>query len=366
VPHHTFVSLDELLAPRTLSQLARIAISTVRREPFTGGNTASGSHLLAIETNHGCGPRFVVKRVSREWDWIMRATDDRVGREALTWSSGLLDRLPPEVTHAIVACADDGDGWAILMRDVSGFLFPPHDPYLGASISAADDAAVLDGMAALHVAFWQEPEAVDPACGFCTPESRYRAFNPETGQREANTTDAYPRIIREGWELLPGLIDSGLAALVIELATDPRPLTAALARYPQTVVHGDVRPPNIGLARNGGVSPQLLLLDWQLVGPGAPGIDLTWYLYCSSYGRTTTPEAIIACYRERLACRLGLRFAGAWWEPQLALSLLGQMVRCGQDIAWAAQRHEDERARARACESLVWWSKQVAAATQWL
>ena len=126
--HTPFASIDELLAPEILSRLVGSAITSARRLPFTGGHAASGSHLLAIETNGGDGPRFVLKCVSPEWDWIMRATEDHVGRETLAWTSGLLDRLPPEAAHPIVACAHNGAGGTILMRDVGDTLFPPHDP----------------------------------------------------------------------------------------------------------------------------------------------------------------------------------------------------------------------------------------------
>ena len=245
--HESFANLDEMLAPETLSDLAESAIGSVRCLPLTAGHSASGSHLLAIETNDGEGPRFVLKRVSREWDSIMRATGDDRGREALAWTSGLLDRLPPEITHPIIACARDGDGWAILMRDVGDTLFPPHDPYVGTPIAPADDDRILDALTALHTAFWEEPEAADPALGFCPPEQRYRSFSPETGRREVGGPDFYPGVIRDGWELRPTLIDPGVADLVTGLAVDPRPLAAALTRYPQTVVHGDPRPPNLGL-----------------------------------------------------------------------------------------------------------------------
>ena len=354
--HEPVASMDELLAPDTLGHLAGEPIDDVRRLAFGGGHAASGSHLLAIETNGGTGPRFILKRVSPTWDWIMRATDDRVGREALAWISGLLDRLPPETGHPIVACARDGEGSAILMRDVSDALFPPHDPYIGAPISTADDAGILDSLAALHVRFWDDAGAADPALGFCTPEARYFAFSPEVGRREAGSSDFYPRIIREGWELLPTLIDPGLADLIAGLADDPRPLTAALARYPQTVVHGDPRPPNLGLPRTPDAT-QLLIIDWQLVGPGAPGADLSWYLYCSGPGRTHAREAVIARYRDCLANRLGSRFSESWWQPHLELCLLGQTLRCAQDLAWAAMRHDLEAVRDWARSDLIWWSE---------
>jgi hypothetical protein len=296
----------------------------------------------------------------------MRATDDRLGREALAWTSGLLDRLPPEVTHPIVAAARDGDGWAILMHDVTDALFPPHDPYIGAPIGEADHASFVDALAALHATFWEEPKADNPMPGLCNPEDRYRAFSPETGRREGNGTDVYPRIIREGWDLLPPLVDPAVANLIVGLASDPRPLTAAQARYPQTIVHGDPRPPNLGRLATGTSAPSVVLLDWHFVGRGIPGVDLTWYLYTTGPGRSLSHEAVIGRYRERLARRLGSRFDEGWWRPQLELSLLGQMVRCGQDMAWAAVRHDSAAVRAWARETLVWWSKQALAGARHL
>jgi hypothetical protein len=95
------------------------------------------------------------------------------------------------------------------------------------------------------------------------------------------------------------------------------------------------------------------------VGPGTPGADLSWYLYCSGPGRTHAREAVIACYRDYLAIRLGSRFSESWWRPQLELSLLGQTLRCAPDMAWAALRHESEAARAWARADIAWWSERA-------
>jgi hypothetical protein len=364
--HELLASLDELISPQTLSQLAGSAVTSRRQLPFAGGHSASGSRFFAVETNDGDGPRFVVKRISREWDWIMRATDDNRGREALAWTSGLFDRLPSGVTHPVVACARDGAGWAILMHDMSAALVPPHDPYIGAPFDEDAHTDYLEALAAVHATFWGEAAIADPRLGFCSPAYRYRAFSPETGRREGDGPDIYPRIIREGWGLLPSLVDRSVADLVAGLADDPGPLAAALARYPQTVVHGDPRPPNLGRVVHGTAAPRVLLLDWHFVGPGVPGVDLAWYLYTTGPGRTLSPEAMIGCYRERLARRLGARFDEDWWQPQLALSLLGQMVRCAQDLAWAAVRHERLAVRDWARGELDWWSERASDATRWL
>ena len=361
--HEASASLDELVTPEALSRVTGVAVTSVRRLPFVGASSASGSRFLAIETNKGQGPRFVLKRVSCEWDWIMRATDDRRGREAMVWRSGLLDRLPPETTHPVVACARDGAGWAILMRDVGAAVPLVGDPYVGVPISRTEHARYLNGLAALHAAFWEEPTVVEPSLGFCSPWHRYAAFSPETGRREGDGPDAYPRIVRDGWELLPGLIEPAVADLLAGLANDPGPLCAALARYPQTVVHGDPRPPNLGQLGSDGSRPRVVLLDWHFVGTGVPGVDLGWYLYCAG---VRPREPAIEWYRRCLARRLGPRFDEGWWRPQLALSLLGNLVRIGSDVAWATVRHERPAIRERAREDLAWWADRAKEATRWL
>ena len=82
----------------------------MRLLPADAAAGASGNRFLAVETDDGQGQRYILKRISAEWDWIMRATDDRHGREVLLWQRVLLDRLPSQIAHPLVACAVDGTG----------------------------------------------------------------------------------------------------------------------------------------------------------------------------------------------------------------------------------------------------------------
>ena len=138
-------------------------------------------------------------------------------------------------------------------------------------------------------------------------------------------------MIREGWPSFLALIAPDVAALLRRLLADPTPLCAAMARYPQTVLHGDPRCANIGIAPS--PRPRVVLLDWHFVGPGVPAVDLAYYL-ASIRSRAPVPnEPIISWYRERLAQRLGSRFEEQWWLPQLELSLLGEVVREAGSLA---------------------------------
>jgi hypothetical protein len=360
--HTPFTRLYELLTPETLSRLVRSPIVSARRLPLAGGDSASGSSFLAIETNDGQGPRFVVKLSSPACDWIVRGTADSHGREVLVWTTGLLDRLPQEISHLVIACARDDEGWAILMHDVSAQLIPDS---LGASpITEADHRSYLDALAALHVDFWRQSEIVDPARGYCSPWHRYMVFSPATGEREAAHPNDDIRLIREGSPLFLALIAPDVAALLRRLLADPIPLCNAMARYPQTVVHGDPRPANIGIVP--GPPPRVVLLDWHLVGPGVPAVDLAWYL-ASIRSRAPVPnESIISWYRERLAHRLGSRFEEQWWLPQLELSLLGEVVRRGWVLGWFAAHHPNATLREWGRRSVDWWSERAREGAQWL
>jgi hypothetical protein len=310
-----YPTVDDLLAPATLGALTGRPVATVRRRPFQSVDSLSGSRFLAVETD--AGGRYVLKRIAWDWDWIMRATDDRAGRSALAWQTGLLDRLPPEITAAVLACARDGAGWAILMEDVGAALVPPGDD----PIAAADNAFLLEAMAAMHASFWGQTALVPPAAGFCALAARYREFAPAVTAREAGGPDPIPPLIGQGWALLEAMTPPDVAAVVRPLLDDPGRLCAALERLPGTVVHGDWKLGNLGL--RAGPPRQVVLLDWAVVGPAPPGVDLAWYLAVNSARLPVAKEAAIAHYRAALADRLGARLDEGWWRPGLALSLLG-------------------------------------------
>ena len=238
------------------------------------------------------------------------------------------------------------------------------DPLGVSSISEADHRRYLDALAALHAAFWGQSEIVDPALGYCSPWHRYTVFSPATGERETAHPNENVRLIREGWPSFLALIAPDVAALLRRLLADPTPLCAAMARYPQTILHGDPRCANIGIAP--GPRPRVVLLDWHLVGPGVPAVDLAWYLASIRSQPPVPNEPIISWYRERLAQRLGARFEEQWWLPQLELSLLGEVVRRGCVLGWFAAYHPDAAPREWACQSVGWWSERARIGARWL
>ena len=348
-----FGSADELLAPETLTALQGERVTGVKRSPFSSVDSLSGSRFLLVETTGARPESYVLKRIAVEWDWIMRATGDTEARAVRAWENGLLDRVPGEIDHGVVACARDGEGWAILSRDFRGAMIAPGDD----RIAAEENEIFLDAMAALHVAFWNRPDLAAPSDGFVDPADRYRELTPDVGRREADSGEAIPPMIVEGWELLWTLIDHDVTSVLQPLLDDPMPLVRALAPFPQTVLHGDWKLGNLGIFR--GVPSRVVLLDWAVVGPGTPAVDLAWYLAVNSARLPVTKEQTIDFYRGRLAARLRARFDESWWRPQLDLALLGGFLQLAWPKALGAVRSDSEAVRVREQAELAWWSERV-------
>ena len=110
-----FDSVEEMLSPESFSSLLSKQVSQVERRPMDNHNGLAGGRLSYVDTDNG---RYVLKRMSIESDWLMYATGDQQGRSVRLWQYGLLDRLSPHLEHLTIACAYDGEGWAILMHDL--------------------------------------------------------------------------------------------------------------------------------------------------------------------------------------------------------------------------------------------------------
>ena len=361
--HMLFASIDEMLKPENFGEWEGKRVNYVRCLPFNTEVSYSGSRFFRVATDDGTGSRYIVKRISQACDWIMRNTDDHRCRSVRLWHYGLLDRLLPEIEHGIVACAHDGEDWAVLMHDMSAALLPY------ARFSQEENEMFLAALATTHTTFWQMSELTDPALGLCSLRQIYTLLSPQTGHREAGGPDGHPKLILEGWDLFMTLVAEDVAGTIKRLLENPQPLCAALARYPRTLLHGDCHHANLG--RMYGERDKVVLLDWQLATVAPPAVDLARYLATNSALLPVTKEATIESYRRRLAQGLSAGYDENWWQPQLELGLLGAFLQDGWAIAlkathssgaWTEETGGPNHWRA----DLVWWSKQVRTALKWL
>jgi aminoglycoside phosphotransferase (APT) family kinase protein len=271
------------------------------------------------------GERFVVKHLHPDDDWIMRASGDVRCRPLLVWQSGLLDRMPARVDHAVVGAAAGlgrcGWGSAIMMRDVTEWLIPEGD----ALVTEEQEANLLDHMAQLHAAFWGWEDTV----GLAPLSSRYTYFSSRLNEVEDGLRSgaAVPEIARDGWSRLPDAAPS-IADDILELRDAPWPVIAALAELPQTLVHGDWKMGNLGAGPDG----RTILLDWATPGESPCVSELAWWLALNTKRLPSGKDANIELYRAALE-RHGID-TSPWWDRALDLALLGALVQFGWEKAF--------------------------------
>ncbi|MCG8478765.1 MAG: phosphotransferase [Spirochaetales bacterium] len=370
--HTLLASPRELLDPDRLREATGEPIVGVERKALSSGFAHSGSELYLIETQldacgsspPGAGPRFVLKRLSFEWDWLMQVTEDRRCRSVALWEHGLFDRLPGGIDTCIVSCSQDGEGWAILMRDV-GFSLVTDTRF-----SPAQQETFLSAMAAMHATFLDETALEHRRVGLCGLHHVYEMFSRKTALTHRSAGREIHRRIEEGWRAVSEICPGDVVDIVLPLVEDPSSLVDALRRYPGTLVHGDFRHSNIGFLPPGS-SPdaghtetngaRMALLDWQLAVYAPPSVELGRYLGANSPFLPGTKEDILAFYRTALQRELGPDYPlESWWTPQLELGLLGGFVQDGWAIALKATTWDVGAAtRDHWKADLEWWSERV-------
>jgi Phosphotransferase enzyme family len=320
----------------TMQTSLDLSAATLRE---TLGPTAEGLSSATFERVVIDGAAYVIKRLSYETDWVMRAGGDiGVPRVVRMFADGLFDRLPASIDTALTDVAYDPEtGLAeLLMRDVSGAFLRDEDP-----ISLDQQALFLDAMAQLH----SSTRTLVDDLGLTTPVQRWRMLGPDfaAAERRRGAVTGVPALLGPMWQRLAENAPQ-LHRTLVALAADPQPLVTALATTPQTLVHGDWKGGNLGVTDE----RRVVLVDWAFPGIDAPCADLAWYVSVNCDRLPETKEATIARYRDGLEAQ-GMDTAG-WWDRQLPLALLGGAVQ----MAWS---------KCDQIEELAWWSARVAEAS---
>jgi hypothetical protein len=295
----------------------------------------SGSRLERVWLEDGSV--LVVKHADARGDWIMQATSDD-GRIHRLWVEGVLDRLPTGLDHTIVDVHRGEAGAVVVMRDVTDSLFTD-----GAGLRVGQ-RQLLEATAAMHRRFAREqPRHV------CQLADYYAFLSPNVCARFAADHEV-PRFAVEGWNRFYELVDQDVAAAIQAVHAQPGRLADALADYPCTLVHGDLKLANLGAAA--GVS---VVLDWGTLTTWAPpAVDFAWYLALNAAALRADHDELRRAVEAVLA-RPDL--------DALPLALFGALAQIGWEKALGAT-YDDPDIRAREQTGLVWWSSQARVALE--
>jgi phosphotransferase family enzyme len=313
------------LYPDSASMFAALGI-TASETPIAHDGY-SGATMSRIEQD---GRAYIVKRVSRTTDWIIQMTSDHAMREAQIAASDVLVPLAPALRTPSIAAARDGDGFALLMRDLTPHLLPPE------GVLAPDTwELILRALAKMHGHFWEAP--IVREIGWCGLDE-YLLFLSEPAGRRLHEAGLMEVGFGAGWERFHAAVPRVVSDLVRRLHADPSSIVAACNRLPRTLLHHDVKTANIAIDGR-----TVWLFDWALAGYGPAGCDLGLLLAINSTRLLWTLEETAARYRESAHSGIGARFDAAQWPRQLAvahvtgLMLLGWSKQ-GEELEWWCER----------------------------
>ncbi|MDQ4004810.1 MAG: aminoglycoside phosphotransferase family protein [Actinomycetota bacterium] len=317
---------------------ATLSDQVVARHPLDVGG-ASGNTVERVTLRDGRD--LICKRVSQEWDWISRATNDR-GRAVSMWDRGLFQRIPPAVHHATVAVEPDGPAWSVFMHDVSDALVPDDRRLDRASVRR-----VLAAMAEVHLTF--RGERFPELCGL---EDRYRLLSPQTARRERERGNPVGDVIDRCWEAFSELVPDDIASAILTIVDRPRLLAEQLEKCEQTLIHGDLRLSNLGF-----LDDRLVLIDWgERTGTAPAAVELASFLVFDARRLDASRKEVIADFRG---------FYGDHFdEAALQLALIGGLVQLGCHPVLDMVLGGGDAARAAAVSELDWWTTTVAAALE--
>ena len=359
--HELFANVDEMLSPAALADALHRPVRTVQRVQADVGGGQSGSRQEWVTLNDDAQQRYLLKHIAPQNDWAMQASQDVLCRSVTLWQYGLLDRLLPKLDHTLVACSREGEGWAMLMRDVSAGLFSLARPWTVAQVRC-----LLDGLAYLHATFWESEELRSADLGLDDPAGCVGLFTFPSAQHFAQPPGWLRDVILEGWTCMQTLLEPDALELGRELVFKPAPLLAALGKYPVTLVHGDYRGGEDGgnVSVMTGSPAQVCAFDWQLASYGLMTVDLAWFIQTERI--TLVAEQATGYYRQRLEHYLGFGFDVRTWQAMVDLGFLVDTLRFGCFAAYFVFHETDQANQARLRAQVHGYNDQIRAGARWL
>lgn len=288
------------------------------------------------------GRTVIAKWMVRNRDWVIARTRD-VGRLQSLWASGTLQRTPASIDVGIIAIEETVDGWLVIMRDVGPVL--SYDRVL----TQVEATTILRAAADLHRAF--EGFWLDDLCAL---EDRYRLMAPPVADiverissdpvfegRDGAEWGMWSSVDR-GWALFFELVPRDIADAVQAIHAGDSSFAQALRSRPMTLVHGDIKQPNLSL-KEGRVG----MLDWgSLTGVAPAAVDVAWFLW-GAFAMENSRDELLEIFRSAE----GPRFDAIG----LDLALLGVVAQLGHYTAFDIVEHRRPAARDEARADLAWW-----------
>ncbi len=320
--------------------LASAGLAGVPEEPFEHDGW-SGAGLTRLRRGE---VSFVLKRTSWAVDWIARATRDHALREAFV-AAGQLE-LPAAVRVPHLGAAADGTMAAMLMPDLTGFLFDWERP-----LAPRDLDRVTGHLAVLHAS-----PAAAPDFPWCPLRERLELLTPDAAARYRSAGLPAGDRFLDGWAAFDRFAPAAARDLVRRLSADSAALVAALGALPPVLLHGDLKLANVGF-----VNGTMAMIDWQMVTRAPIAVELGWFLVSNVAALPEPPDAVLARYL-RHATAVGVSLGDGAAQADLAW-IVGLLLR-GWRKGLDAISGTPTGAGASAADDLAWWCARAVDAAE--
>ena len=342
-----FAGVAQVTDPEALAAVTG-PIRVLDRSPLeTVGYTTARHERLDVTLRTGEHRALVVKRIQPSTDWTACRSADRRGREGAMLAEPTLGAMWEPLACPYVAFATEDDDVALVMEDLTPFLFPD----VRMPLPEEAEEQLLTALATLHARFWSSPALELP--WLAQPE-HYAGLLDACCAADTGARAPLPELLREGiirgWaralERLPPAVARVLAAPAAEVAW----LWVGL---PRTLLHGDAKVANFAVLPN----QRVAAIDWALLGAGPATFDVGWYLAVNATRLSRSKEDTLARYRALLEARLLTPLPNGQWE---ALVRAGIVIG-GRMLLWSkALAVEADRPGAQA--EWAWWVEHLDAA----
>lgn len=310
--------------------LARVIV----REPALEHDGRSGARLERGVLDDGS--RVVIKWSDPRTDLTSLIASGAENRELQLWNSGVLDRLPRGVAHALLGAGWVGDEVVTVMRDLAPYVLSWND-----RLSVGNLRRLFGAVAALHETFRGAPPP-----GLCQLDIRLSLFAPDRLRRHIEADNLLPALIVRGWEVFAELAPHDVAGQVFDALARPERIARSLAGPPTTMLHGDLWLVNVALPPD-----EVVLLDWGLATAGPAVLDFVSFMAGCASNVVLDSDALVDEIR---------RACGADHDERvLHVALFCGLLEQGWNKAIDSVEHPDAAVRSLQRTELDWWVAQA-------
>jgi hypothetical protein len=331
-----FDSISNLTDPLFLSRITG-PISSINKTRLSAiGYSGSVIERMEVVLQSGIKRNFIFKSTLIKTDWLSQRANDQVGREAELLNEPSLSGVWKCIQSPYVAFAKENGQLALLMDDVSDYLFPD----IREPIDFKSEDLILNSLASLHAAFWESPD-IKKMNWLATPYNYLEVFAPggHESDRYAPPPENIGNSMKTGWNIALQLLPAEMKDILIRPAIE---IFEPWKDLPVTLLHGDVKIANMAILP----SVELVMFDWTYVGQGPCGIELGWYLAVNSTRLACTKEDFINQYRSYLELYLRYIIDEGTWSLMIDLAIItgARMMLWNKALGYhtGTQRGKDE------------------------